>query len=341
MVAPLDSLPSDSYIAVLKGKRAELDAVATAPRDKLVPLFEFLESAKVAEKLAKAWGTRNEMVWVQLLNADGLDDATYANQVEEMFSDLRSVVAVVPVLTTTEEPQALAAYGKAVRLAGNGAVLRVDVEDVVDPQMSALADIQVTLDSLGLSASEVYLLLDAGTLSGSAIIQSTVVAQALQALTSMVWKSVVVAFSAFPAALGEVAARSSVTAIPREDAAAFVATRRSTTAEIVYGDYTVGNPLYGGAPFTPIPNIRYAADASWYVHRAEERKNPAPQYRALAQAIVAAPYFSGASFSAGDKQISEVASGNAGPGNATTHLRTAVSRHLNVVLSRLSTLGVP
>ncbi|WP_422936568.1 beta family protein [Sinomonas sp. P47F7] len=56
---------------------------------------------------------------------------------------------------------------------------------------------------------------------------------------------------------------------------------------------------------------------------------------------MAAPYYSGPRFSPGDRQIIDVASGASGPGNATTHLRAAMSRHLHVVLFRLATHGEP
>ena len=78
-----------------------------------------------------------------------------------------------------------------------------------------------------------------------------------------------------------------------------------------------------------------------HVHRAKERKSPSPQYIALAQDIVSATYYGGPSFSPGDQQINDVAKRFAGPGNATTHLRAATSRHLHLVLSRLASLGAP
>lgn len=77
------------------------------------------------------------------------------------------------------------------------------------------------------------------------------------------------------------------------------------------------------------------------VHRGKERRDPSSQYRALARDLVAAPYYSGTTFSPGDQQIHDVASGASGPGNAMTHLRAGVSRHIHVVLERLASLGEP
>lgn len=341
MVSPSSPLPADAYVPILKGKRAELDAVSGAPADKLVPLFEFLDPDTAKDLLARAWSNPEDVVWLQILNADGVEDAAFAASLTNLYDSLRADYLAVPVLTTTEEPNTLAALANIAARDGRGASLRVDVEELVDEAVDSSADIAATLDGLGLAAADIDLLLDGGLLSGSATIQAAVVGQAIRELPHTNWRSIVVSFSAFPAAVGEVVPKGTVAALPRTDAAAFVAVRRAVDLPIVFSDYAIGVPTYGGAAFTPIPNIRYASDAEWYVHRGTERTNPAPQYRALARAIVAAPYYSGPSFSPGDQQISDVATETSGPGNATTHLREATSRHLHVVLSRLATLGAP
>lgn len=110
---------------------------------------------------------------------------------------------------------------------------------------------------------------------------------------------------------------------------------------MTYADYGVGVPTYADAPWAPIPNIRYALDGEWRVHRAHRRRNPSPQYVALAQALAAADYFAGADFSPGDAYIADVASGSGGPGNAGSYLRAAMSRHFHVVLESLATRGAP
>lgn len=342
MVSPRTPLPIDAYVPILKGKRAELDAVSDAPSSRLVPLFEFLDPSTTKDLLGRAWNNPDDVVWVQLLNADGLDDAVFTGAITDFFDEvrLRGVLAI-PVITAAEEPGTLAAVAYAVRTDGRGVVLRIDVEDLIDENVDSSEDIATTLDTLGVSVNEVDLVLDAGLLTGSATIQAAVVGQAITGLPQTNWRSMVVAFSAFPESIGEVVPKDSVVALPRVDAAAFALVRKSSELPLVYGDYAVGVPTYGGAAFTPIPNIRYASGTEWYVHRAHERAKPSPQYRALARAIIVAPYYSGPAFSPGDRQINDVASEISGPGNATTHLRAAMSRHLHLVLSRLSTLGVP
>ncbi|QHC67413.1 hypothetical protein GSU68_13125 [Rathayibacter sp. VKM Ac-2759] len=341
MVSPNTSLPADTYVPILKGKRAELDAVSGAPSDRLVPLFEFLDPALTKDLLARAWANPSDVVWIQILNADGVEDAAFASSLTDLFASLRPDYLAVPVLTTTEEPNTLAAIAAIAATDGRGVSLRIDVEELVDENVNSSADINATLDGLALTVADVDLVLDAGLISGSATIRAAVVSQAIRELPETGWRSIVVSFSAFPPAVGEVVPKGTVVALPRTDAAAFVALRRSTDLELVYSDYAIGVPTYAAAAFTPIPNMKYASDNEWFVHRGTERRNPAPQYRALARAIVAATYYSGTAFSPGDQQISDVATETSGPGNATTHLRIAMSRHLHVVLSRLATLGAP
>lgn len=342
MVSPRTPLPPDAYVPILKAKRAELDAVSDAPSLKLVPLFEFLDPTTAKNLLARAWNNPDDVVWAQLLNADGLEDTAFASALTDLYDQLRkAAILAVPVITSTEEPDTLVAVASVLNADKRGVVLRIDVEDLIDENVDSSADIAATLDKLGTSAREVDLVLDGGLLKGSATIQAAIVGQAIRELPHTKWRSMVSAFSAFPESVGQVVPKESVVALPRIDAAAFVLTRKSAAMPLVYSDYATGVPTYGGAAFTPIPNIRYASDTEWYVHRGRERANPAPQYRSLARDIIAAPYYSGASFSPGDQQINDVASEISGPGNATTHLRAATSRHLHLVLSRLATLGEP
>lgn len=156
------------------------------------------------------------------------------------------------------------------------------------------------------------------------------------------WRSVVVAFSAFPERLGDVVSPSSVGQLPREDALAFTTlAARGVDRELVYGDYAVGTPFYADIPWAPIPALRYASGEHWFVHRGATKANRSAQYVALAADLVSAGHFAGSGTSRGDQYFSDVASGVDGPGNPTTYVRAGTSRHLACVLDRLATLGVP
>lgn len=343
MVTPNTALPPTSYVPILKGKKAELTALESCASDRLVPLVEVSAPTSAAAGIRKAWPHDTDVAWIHSLNFDGQDDSDFAEAIEALFSDLRSDVAAVPVVTPTEEPVILEAVVRVQSTDKRGVVIRVEAEDILDSAMGTAADINSTLRALSLTPAEADLVLDCGLLGGGATVLTAVAAQCLSQLPTIAqWRSVVVAFSAFPTLIADVVPKQSVRAIPRVDASAFAALSRSFSGRpLTFGDYTVGTPTYGSARFAPIPNIRYASDGNWIIHRGYQRNDPSSQYRALANDIVNAPYYDGASFSPGDKQISDVAAQVSGPGNATTHLRSAISRHVHVVLARLATHGEP
>lgn len=342
MVFPSTPLPADSYVPILKAKMAEYGAVESCESDRLVPLLEVSAPGAAETAIPRVWPRIDHVIWLHSLNFDDVEEATFASAIESLFAAVRSTSAAVPVITVTEGPDTLAAITRIMRVDGRGVVLRVEAEDVLDAAANTAADIQATLGELRTNPNETDLLLDCGFVEGSASVRAAIADQCLQKLPHINdWRSVVVAFSAFPAAVSELVPTSSVRAIPRTDAAAFLATRVGAGRNLVFGDYTIGVPTYASVPFAPIPNIRYASDDTWIVHRAKERKDPSTQYRALARDLVAAPYYSGPAFSPGDKQIEDVATGVSGPGNAMSHLRAGISRHVHVVLERLATLGEP
>lgn len=343
MVSANTPLPATAYVPILKGKQAEYGALESCASDAIVPLVEVLAPELAHRALLKAWtGHADDVIWVHALNLDDHDPDDFSDHVRQMFVYLRGEVPAVPVVTISEEPAALVVIREIVRDDQRGAVLRIDAEDILDDATDTTADIAATVEQLGLAPSDCDLVIDAGLLDGTPVVRAAVAEQCVSSLpTVSQWRTVVIAFSGFPTPLSDVVPKSSVRAVPRSDAGAFTLARRRASRPVVFADYTLGTPTYEGVPFTPIPNIRYASGSEWIIHRAEERKGPAEQFRKLARDIVSADYFSGATFSPGDAQIADVASGVAGPGNPTTHLRAGISRHLHVVLERLATLGEP
>lgn len=342
MVKPLASVPPTAYVPILKGKMAEYGALESCTSAFLVPLVEVTSPETAHAAIARAWPRPTDVIWIHALNFGGLDEVDFAANIATLFDDLRPDVAAVPVVTITEGPDTLTAIRRIADRDRRGVVLRIDAEDILDAASDTTADIATTLSELALDPSQTDLVVDGGLLKGTATVRAAVAGQCLRAIPDLAeWRTVAVAFSAFPIPLSSVVSPESVRAVSRTDAAAFVLTARTSSRPIVFSDYTLGSPSYDSVPFTPIPNIRYASGSEWYIHRATERRNPAAQFRALSADVVAAPYYSGPSFSPGDQQIHDAATGAGGPGNPTTHLRAGISRHVHVVLERLSTLGEP
>lgn len=344
MVHVSTALTNRNYVAVLKAKQGELLAIQSTAPGSFVPLLE-VPAAEKAAAVVRAWPHTSDAIWIHSLNVTGIDDDVWANDVRQAFETLNSAgVAAVPVVTTNEDSSVLEVVRAVVARDKRGLVIRLDCEDALEAGRKGLtSDIDDVLNFSGAAVENCDLVVDAGLVHGGLAVQASVVSTVLSNLPRLSeWRSLVVAFSAFPELLGNVVARDTVGSIPRTDAAAFAhLTSNWNGRTLTYADYGVGVPTYADVPFSPIPNIRYALHGEWRVHRAHERRNPSPQYVALAQALAAEDYFGGADFSPGDAYIADVASGAGGPGNAGSYLRAAMSRHFHVVLNSLSTRGVP
>lgn len=342
MVSLNAPLPTDAYVPILKAKMAEYGAIESCNSQRLVPLLEVLDPGASVKAISRAWPHPDRALWIHSLNIEGISEADFASSMEALFASLRSTTGAVPVVTVAEGPDVLAAVSRIINSDRHGVVLRVDAEDVLDASIDTSADIRETLDELGVTLGVSDLVLDCAFVEGAASLRAAVAEKCLQSLPSLSdWRSVVVAFSAFPPQVADLVPKSSTRAIPRTDARAFATLNANFDRTLIYGDYAIGVPTYASVPFAPIPNIRYASDDSWIIHRGKERRDPSSQYRSLTKDLVAAPYYSGPTFSPGDQQIHDVASGASGPGNAMTHLRAGVSRHIHVVLERLASLGEP
>jgi hypothetical protein len=340
MVAANTPLGPRRYVPILKTKGAEVQALAHADPSDLVPILEVLDFVKGAGLVSKGWPHSGHVAWIHPFDVgEGTEDAFY-DAVDALFLDIRGVVSAVPVVVVAEEPAYLTRIRAIIETDRLGAVLRVDVEEMIDDAADTAADIESTLDALGLAPSQADLVLDGGLLEGTAVVQARLARLALDSVPRLAqWRSIVVSFSGFPATVGDVVPSNSVRAIPRIDAEAFTTLAPHSAREVTYSDYAVGTPSHLSVPFAPVPNIKYASGDSWHIHRGGSRKNPSPQYRKLAADVVSAAYYTNET--SGDQAIADVASGASGPGNATTHLAAAVSRHLHVVSTRLATLGVP
>ncbi len=345
MVAPNRGLGSIDYVAILKSKQGELLATQKTDRRRFVPLLEVVDPSKWAA-LARAWPDSDHVAWIQPINAEGQEASSWAQAVYDLFGNLDSQgCAVVPVITLDEDAETYAAVKSIVATEGRGFVLRLDCEDALEEDPIAFASrIDEVLAACSVSASGCDLVVDAGLVDGGVAVQATAAATALNAVPHVQrWRSLVTAFSGFPqAGVSAMVATNSVGTIPRTDAAAFShLVARWSVRDLTFADFGVGVPTYAEAPWTPIPNIRYAVHGEWIIHRAATKTNPSPQYVQLARDVTSSRYFRGAAFSEGDRYLSDVASGSDGPGNAGSYLRMAMSHHFAVVLDSLATHGAP
>jgi hypothetical protein len=343
MVATGAALGADAYVCVLKCKQAELDAIDSVAADRFVPLLEVTGSDRAAA-ISRKWRP-GESIWVQPVNANGTDDALWANDTTALFDELRAAgIAAVPAALLDDTPESSAALAKVVATDGRGVVLRLDAEDLVmTPPASVQADIAAFLSYYGLTPADCDLVIDASLVRDSVAARVATVESATAAVPYLPdWRNLVVALSAFPADLGAQMGKDTVQGFDRSDRAAYMSLiARGTSRATVYADFGVGQPTYADVAFSPIPNVKYTDVSEWHVHRGAQRANPSPQYVKISRDLSVAPYFRGSGFSRGDAYLDAVASGSDGPGNATTYLRTAMSHHIAHVLDRLASHGEP
>ncbi|ORB08719.1 hypothetical protein BST30_01910 [Mycobacterium mantenii] len=332
------------YVAILKAKQGELLAIQSTSPKSFVPLIE-MPTAEKASAVIRTWPHSDDVIWVHPLNVTGIEDAEWVAEVAQSFATLRDGNRVaVPVVTTSDDAAVLDAVRTITGRDRRGLVLRLDCEDALAAGRDGLtSDIDDVLAACEVPSANCDLVIDAGLVDGGPAVQASVTSSVLAILPYLQdWRSLVVAFSAFPEVVGNIIAPGTVGSIPRTDAASFTyLTSTWRDRELTFADYGVGVPTYADTPYAPIPNIRYALPGEWRVHRAQQRRDPSPQYVALARDVVRANYFGGADFSPGDQYINNVANGSDGPGNAGSYLRAAMSRHFHVVLDSLATQGAP
>lgn len=346
MTSPNTAFPTDAYVPLLKSKQGELGALGwVSSRDRLIPLLEVRDPGQQAQAIANAWPDQNHVLLIHPLNVDAHDESDWINFVSTLFDVLRTNnVAFVPVVSTDDSQAVIAAVAAAVAQDGRGACIRLDAETfALTPTASAANEVAQLLAALGVDATQVDLVVDGGLLRDSLASRVTTVESALNAIPTIhSWRNVVVAYSAFPDSLADVAAANTVTQLSRDDALAFATLVNRTPARVPnYGDYAVGTPFYADISWAPIPAVRYASEDSWYVHRGATKANRSAQYMQLSNNVVGSAHYAGATASRGDAYLHDVATGAVGPGNPMTFVRAATSRHLACVLDRLATLGVP
>ena len=105
--------------------------------------------------------------------------------------------------------------------------------------------------------------------------------------------------------------------------------------QLTFGDYAADcAKVAAGKGGIAIRHLRYTSEENWRVQRGRKASGSDKTIMgAVCQAIVSSGYFSGASFSAADAQISSLAKGEGGAGTASTWRQLNTTHHITVVVS--------
>jgi hypothetical protein len=347
------------YVPVLKGRQGEFNALAEvqlATRRGMMPLLEVVpadpadplgvidDCRKAVEKLAKVWQA-------PVLLDGGLLDLSLDLRLDargplwELSEHARAaLLPAVPVLRLGDDILARTDAAAACEQDGNGLCVRMveqDLDEEPDDLDQALDDL---LRQVGVGRADTDLLLDTGAVDGDLAVRggARIVLSLLRSLASLQdWRSVTVVGGAFPEDLSGfqpwVLGRR-----PRFDASLYdrVMSKR-LPRDPDYGDYAVAHPLLRtGQPFAPPPQLRYTTASDWLVLKGR-RNDPRGynQFFDVCDVVSGQPEFSGPELGIADVRIA--APRDHGPGNGSTWRQVSTTHHLDLVVSRLASLGEP
>jgi hypothetical protein len=348
------------YVPILKGKQGEYRALRELTddqRSRVRPLIEVPPIAwdfanecpsrtldahlqNIPTQIARSWSTAEPlMLDVDLLpnnetTTGGLDPLTH------LVSELAELsVNVVPV-TGLERPEAhQRAVAEYHRSHGFGACIRLAEDDYTESTRTIQGSLEGLLVQLEMDPSSVDLLFDLGELTqgmvGSSVMAMTALINGLPDIAA--WRSVTISASGFPETLSAIPANT-VAPLSRTEWTLWNALlRRSDDLARVpdFGDYGIAHPAVVDIDFRVMrmsANLRYATATDWLILRGRNvRDHGYEQFTALCQTMVSRPEFSGAAYSWGDSAIADCATGETGPGNATTWRALGTNHHLVLV----------
>ncbi len=351
------------YVPILKWKRGEqgaLSQLSSTAKRRLLPIIEIppipydYEKAEfkktidsylvdIGKALEKANNTnRKFMVDLQLLPDMTMRDGRHV--IRYIFDEAaKKSITVVPVVSSHDSQHYINAV-KGICEKKKSLCFRM-----VDADFGNLKNSITTLLQLyNIGVSEIDLVLDFKYISQSNI--NTIVASAEHNINNIPnidrWRMLAICATSFPENLSIVKANT-VEQIFRAEWAVWNELRKKSLKRLpAFGDYAIANPkLLEMDPrlMKVSANIRYTSTEWWYVHKgASIQKAGFTQIVAMCANLIAQPYYSGETFSVGDKTINDCASPTClKPGNSETWRRVGTNHHIEFVISQLASHFAP
>lgn len=336
-----------TYLALLKGKQAEYDALRELNlpvRRQVTPLLLLREAGGAAtvadlaaqlDRLRIDWGDQGPVI----LDGEWLTDPTTFRLALEAARS-KGWVAVPSARLTDPDT-----YVEVVRLAALnvGAVLRLSRADFASGEIEER--LGSMLDAISLAPERVDLVLDLRNVEWTHLGADTLAVENMigQLPTPTRWRHLAVASSSIPPDFRGFA-RNEITRVPRAEAWLYEALfdRRRLMARLpVYADYVVANPdpvEEVHADYLPQNALlRYSTSGDWLFARGYDiNKEGSGHIPPLLSRLMKEEGFRDASFSAGDRWIVDAASGDGASGNATIWRRAGSSHHMTLVTQQIA-----
>ncbi len=353
------------YIPILKGKQGEYSALETlspSVKDCLTPLIEIppipwnwkkdqpLKSINghlegIGTTLDRAWASERpffiDLIWISA--DDRMNNGEHP--LEFVFGRAKEWnLSPIPVTGLIRDE----AYQQACRTIQTedkrGICLRVQREDFADFPDTA-AEILKIVRTLAVTPAECDLLLDLRSIVSPQQIDADSVFNLVELLPDLdSWRSFTISATSFP---------QNLIGLPPEEASVIERTEWRLWLELfprfrelprrpAFGDYAISHPEtpeVDPRTMRASASIRYTAEQSWLVLKGRNlRDNGFEQFREVSRELLAAPEYSGPSFSWGDRYIEGCAYERTGTGNLTTWRQVGTSHHLSYVVRQLANL---
>ena len=326
------------YVPILKAKAGELDALRdTSPLRKgsaMTPVLELPGNVKaaIAKAVATSWGTADRIfIDAQIFDNDSAEAL--------MAGIARAGVRIVPTTSFDKDANFQRAIARIAKDSGFGICFRLGSSALVEEE--AVNQLEDLLSDLSVTPEEVDFIIDFGEVPRASIRETVILAQSVMGVIPRLerWKSLTVAWSAFPKSLSDLK-RNSITPFPRLEWRAWNALRSTAISRVPsFADYAINHPRREDSEvkFRPAPNLRYTTPTDYLIFRGQKSAG-AEQQRTICQKLIEMTEFQGVDFSEGDSFISKCAAGQTGPGSPTTWRSVGTNHHLAIVTEQLSNL---
>jgi hypothetical protein len=351
------------YVAAVQDKPGELKALRNASAAtwmRLTPLVEVVGPRKpppvfkaetVSRRLRNiAAAVGQHPCFLDILRLR----ATHAAQTRDGTGPVLSAIyaaarrrglAAVPVLRVGDRAAVTGLIRDAVLQDGRGVAVRYPLLNIA--LVEGQTPESLIKDKLAAVETELTgadLLIDLGYLSPEHEIHAEDTAESINELVAVgEWRSVVLLGTSMPRMLGGVVAEGTVGELPRREWALWSALRDLSLPRLpTYGDYVIQHPEpprdeeRGGPGMRA--NIRYTTASKTLVARGRGpiTQEGREQYRGLCRMLTAKPEFAGRSYSWGDAEIADCASGATEPGWKDAWRGVGSSHHIRLATEQVN-----
>jgi len=354
-------VPEVLYVPVLKGRQAELAALAAIQpmtKQAIVPLLEMVLGSveeqerpgqlrtvigKTAKRL-ETWAGHRLLLDAGLLPPEAVRGDEFGALGNSVIATIDQGVNATPVVHLDDDPQIYRDAATLHRDLNHGVAVRLGHEDLDEDSEDIEEALTELLNTLHAERQDVDLILDLGPVAGDLSVRAgaRLVADALRGLPTVVeWRNVIVTGGAFPPDLSSFEPWTLGEA-PRYDATLYdyLRQRKRLPRIPTFGDYAVTHPVLAGLPYRSAPHLRYCVADRWLVLKGRlNDPRGHEQFFEICETIASHPDFVGVALGNADARIANPRS--KGPGNAATWREVGTTHHLDFVVRRITTLGEP